>query len=232
MAFSVTLGELVSACQERANQVGAEQIAVTEWKALISERYGRIHTAVTDAGARYFESEVTLNLAALALPSNHKATVGVDFQISSAGARRQLPELMIHERDLFSGLTGEARAWSFIGTALQLYPLPTSGTYLHIYVPQPTRYNTSADSTSIDLITTDGYEAVLWGVASVALHRSESAQQRAIAESDAALGRLKEWSVQRALTMPRRRQVADIMGGPGGFGSIYGAWNPASWRYR
>lgn len=230
MAFSVTLGEVVTACQQLANQPGGEQLDVTEWKAHISTRYGRVHTAVADTGARCFETTVTLDLGALSLPSDHKATIGVDFYDSSGRFVRELPELMVQERGMFAGATGEARAWSFTGTALQLYPLPTSGTYKHIYVPQPTRYNTATDATAIDVLTSDGYEAITWGVASIALHRAESAQQRALAEADAAMVRLKEWAVARAMTMPKRQVITST--NLFDRSSIYGAWNPASWRYR
>ena len=228
MAFAVTLGELVTASQQLANQPGAEQLDVNEWKAHVSTRYGRVHTTVADTGARCFESTATLNLAALALPSDHKQTIGVDFYDASGRFVRELPELMLQERGMFSGLTGEARAWSFTGTSLQLYPLPTSGTYKHLYVPQPTRYNTSADSTSIDVLTSDGYEAIIWGVASVALHRAESAQQRALSEADAAMKRLKEWAVERSLLSPKRQTITSINMDRS---SIHGAWNPASWRW-
>lgn len=231
MAFAVTLGELVTACQQLANQPGSEQLDASEWKAHISTRYGRLHTTVADTGCRYFETQETLNLASLALPSDHKMTIGVDFYDGSGRLVRELPELMLFERGLFSGQTGEARAWSFSGTNIQLYPVPTTGTYKHIYVPQPARYNASADTTSIDLITNDGYEALIWGVASIGLHRSESAQQRAVSEADAALARLREWAVLRALTMPARSTVTDINNN--GFGrAIDGVWNPASWRFR
>lgn len=228
MAFLVTLGELVTSCQQLANKDGDEQLGVPEWKAHISARYGRIHSVVADTGARYFETEATINLASLALPTDHKASIGVDLVLDSAGRRRELPELMIQERNYFAGVTGEARAWSFSGGTIQLYPTPTSGTYKHLYVPQPTRYNTAADSTSIDVISTDGLEAITWGVASVALHRSESQQQRALEESAAALARVREWAVMRSLAMPKRQMIMSL----GATSDINGAWNPASWRYR
>lgn len=230
MPFPITLGELVTYSQQLANAtIGGDQIDPTEWKAHVSTYYGRLHTTVADTGARCFETEVTLNLAALSLPSDHRSTIGVDLVVDSAGRRRQLAELMVQERGLLLGVTGsEAAAWCLSGTVLQLFPTPTTGTYKHLYVPQPTRYNTSADSTSIDVVTSDGLESIGWGVASVALHRSESMQQRAIDEHKAALVRLKEWAVQRSQAMPKRQ----IVQGLGRRSNINGLWNPASWRYR
>ncbi len=229
MAFAVTLGEIVTSCQLLGNQPGGQQLETTEWKAHISTYYGRVHTLVADAGSRYFETTATLNLADLSLPAGHKSTIGVDFWSDTAGSSRiELPELMVQERNVFGSQTGQARAWWIAGTTLVLGPTPSTGTYKHIYVPQPTRYNTSADSTSIDFVTTEGYEAVLWGVASVALYRAESAQQRAVDEHTKAMDSLKEWAVRRAQTMPKRRVITDINARPW---DIHGAWNPASWRY-
>lgn len=228
MAFAVTLGEMVTSCKQLANQPNGEQLDTAEWKAHISTHYGRIHSVVSDTAAWCFKTEATINLANLALPSDHKSTIGVDFVLDSAGRRRELPELMAQERNIFRSTTGEARAWSFSGTSLELWPTPTTGTYKHLYVPQPARYNTSADSTSIDFLTSDGYEAVMWGAASVALHRAESAQQRAMGEAAQALVRLKAWAVARALTQPKRRIIRDV---DARTSDINGAWNPASWWF-
>lgn len=225
MAFAVTLGELVTRAQQLGNQPGGEQLDPTEWKAHISSAYGRVHSTVADTCARLFETEATLNLASLALPASHRSTIGVDF-VDASGRRRELAEFMIHERNVFSGETGEARVWWLSGTSIVLAPVPSTGTYKHLYVAQPTRYHASADSTSIDVLTSDGYDAIVWGAASIGLHRSESDQRRAAAEFDGALARLKEWAVIRSLSMPRRRQVTEIDLCRGGM------WNPAGWWNR
>lgn len=229
MAYPIPLGTLVTRSQQRANQLGASQLEVPEWKEVITEYFGRAHAVASDAGARVFETTATLNLSNLALPTDHYQTIGVDLVLDSAGRIRELGELMVQERDMFLGFTGEARAWSIVGSALQLFPLPTTGTYKHIYVPQPTDYSTSTDATSVDVMTIDGLSFIIWGVASVALHRVESAQQRAIDESNAALARLKEWAIARSKTMPKRQVITSIGGDRS---NIHGAWNPASWIYR
>lgn len=227
MAYTITLGDLVTYCQQLANAVNVSQIDATEWKAHISTWFGRVHKTVSDVGARCFETDAAINLAALALPSDHYSTIGVDF-VDGSGRRFELPELMVQERNEFSALAGtQARAWSFQGTNLVLYPPVTTGTYKHLYVPQPTKYNTAIDATSVDVLTTDGLEAIGWGVASVGLHRGESQQQRAVDESNGALARLKDWAVLRAQTMPKRRVINSLNMR---WGSIHGAWNPAAWR--
>jgi hypothetical protein len=229
MALSFTLGTLVTRAQQRANSIaGGGPVETPEWKEVISEYFGRAHAAVSNCGARVFETTATLVLSNLALPTDHYQSIGVDLVLDAAGRIRELPELMIQERGLFQGFTGEARAWALVGSALQLFPLPSTGTYKHIYVPQPTDYSTAADATSVDCMTIDGLSFLLWGVASVALHRIESAQQRAMGESEAALGRLKEWAIARSKTLPKRRQITTLGGDRS---NILGAWNPASWIY-
>ncbi len=229
MAYTILLGDLVTYCQQLANKVNDNQVDTAEWKAHISTWFGRVHKTVSDVGARVYETDATVSLGSLALPSDHHSTIGVDF-VDASGRRRELPELMIQERNIFSGRSGDAIAWSLSGTNLVLHPTVTSstGTYKHLYIPQPTKYGTAADLTSLDLCTTDGLEAIGWGVASVALHRSESMQQRAIDESNQALGRLKDWAIERARYIPKRRQITsrDMR-----WGDINGAWNPASWRW-
>lgn len=229
MALSILLGTMVTRCQQRANRDGDGQIETTEWKSLISELYGELHGAVSEVGSRYFETEATLDLTALALPANHLSTIGVDFVFDAAGHRRELAEIMVQERTYFAGTAGPAYMFSLTGANIALYPTPTTGTYKHLYVPQPTDYSSSADATSIDFISTHGAAFVVWGVAAIALHRGESAQQRAMAERDAAKDRLVSWAISRALTMPKRRVVTHIdlgrLDDPNGF------WNPASWRY-
>lgn len=236
MAFPILLGTLVSRAKRRANKDGEDQVDSPEWKEIIAEHYEELHSVATETGSRFYEAEATLNLSNLALPTDHLETIGIDFVFDSAGARRELDQLMVQERVIFAGRTGEARMFALAGANIALYPTPSTGTYKHLYVPQPTDYSTAADSTSVDVLNTYGRKYIVWGTASVGLHRNSSDQQRAILERDQALEKFTEICLERAKGMPRRRIITDIRGLQGlGFGSsgdIHGAWNPASWRYR
>jgi len=231
MAFTRTMLQLVGQCQRRADKEEDGHVGVTyanEWKEMISEVYGELHAAVAGTGARYFETEATITAtgaSSYALPSDHLSTIGVDRVVDSAGRRQSLCELMVQERDIFLGQTGEAWLFAFTGTNIALYPTPTTGTYKHIYVPQPTDYSAASNSTSVDLINNDGYKFVVWGVASIAMHKGDDNQQRAMMERDAARERLVEWAVLRALTMPKRRQVTELDLRRGG-----DFLSPADWR--
>lgn len=231
MALSITLGTLVTRCKQRAKKESESQIETPEWKELISEHYDDLHGVAVETGSRFFESEATINLSTLALPSDHLATVGVDFVFDSAGHRRELAQLMVQERTIFAGRTGEAFYFALAASTIPLYPTPSTGTYKHLYVPQPADYSTSADSTSIDVINSYGRKYIVWGVASVALHKDDSDQQRAILERDKALAKFKEVCIERAKGMPKRQIITDIRS-LGSTSDIHGAWNPASWRYR
>lgn len=231
MALSRTMGQLIGLCQRRADKESDEHVDSDEWKELISELYGELHGAVAQTGARYFETEATISAdgsSTYALPSDHFSTVGIDRVLDSAGRRTELAELMVQERTFMLGQTGPAQLFAFTGTSIQLYPRPTTGSYKHIYVPQPTDYSSVGNGTSIDLINNDGLKFVVWGVASIALHKGEANQQRAMVERDAARERLVDWATRRALTMPKRRVVTDIdFGGPS-------TWSvsEADWRFR
>jgi hypothetical protein len=213
MAFTRTVGQIVELAQRQADKETDDHVdAADDWKPYLSEVYGELHAAVSDVGARYFETEATITAtgaSSYSLPADHYATVGVD-RTDAAGSRWPLVELMVQERHLFGGSTGNAWLFAFTGTSIVLYPEPSSGSYLHLYVPQPTDYSSASNGTSVDLLTTHGLSFVKWGMVALALARGDDNQQRAMVERDAAKERVVEAAVRRALVMPRRRQVTDI----------------------
>ena len=216
MALTRTMLQLKGLCQRRADKATDGHIGqdhTTEWEEMISEVYGELHGAVSETGARYFETEATITAtgaASYALPSDHLSTIGVDYVVNAAGARRPLAELMVQERSQFLGVTGTAWLWAFTGTNVALYPSPSSGSYKHLYVPQPDDLSAEGGGTVVDLINNDGLKFLVWGVASIAMHKGDDNQIRAIDERDRAKAGLVEWAVRRALVMPKRRQVSDI----------------------
>lgn len=233
MAFPILLGTLVSRVKRRANKDGDDQVETTEWKEIIAEHYEELHSVATETGSRFYETEATLSLGSLALPTDHLETIGIDFVKDSAGSRRDLAQLMVQERVIFAGRTGEALFFALAGSNIALYPTPSTGTYKHLYVPQPTDYSTSADSTSVDVLNTYGRKYIVWGAASVGMHRDSSNQQRAMLERDRALEKFTAICLERAKGMPKRQIITDVRAlGLGSMSDINGAWNPASWRYR
>lgn len=231
MSMPITLGTLITRCRQRADRDVDEQIDDTEYKHLISEKYGELHALVSEKGARYFETEVTLDLNNLALPADHLSTLSVDFVLSgSTGPRRALEgPISVQARAGLVGLPtgGPAFFYGIEGSNIALYPSPTSGTYKHLYLPQPTDYSTSADSTSVDLINIYGSKFVIWGVASIAQHKGSEDQARALLEEQKAMAQLEYWACQRALTHAPSRPVARSAQGP--YAGVY--CDPADWRW-
>lgn len=227
MARSVSMGTLVARTQRRSKKEKDDSVMPAEWKELISELYGEAHGLVAETGCRYFETEATITAnggASYPLPSDHLASVGVDFVVDATTDRRfELDELQTTERTFVSGLTGDARLWAFTGTSVALFPKPSSGTYKHLYVPQPTDLSLAADATTVDLMCIHGEAFVLWGVAAIALHKSDDDQRRAIDERDKSRERLLEWATERLLTVAKRRVVTSV-------GDLRGM-DPADWRW-
>lgn len=213
MARAFTLAQLTSRCKQRCDLENSSLISTTEWQQMISSAFGRLYGELVKSGLRYFETTQTLTATTTALPAGYLSTIGVEFVVDAAGNRRALRELSYHDRSMYRAATGgESLAYALEGTNIVLHPALTSGqSYIHTYVPQPTDYTSSADSTSVDVVTPDGEEFVTWAVAVMALHKEESDTSVAMRERDLALARVQEWALERTLTTMRPR-VTDEYG--------------------
>ncbi len=216
MARNVVLSTLVTRCRQRYTGEGDDLLDVPELKSLISEYYADMHALIAEKGARYFESEATItanNSASYALPADHLSTIGVDRVLNGTTGPR-VPvhgPIAVQERTRLVGLTsgGPAHYYGLEGPNIALYPVPASGTYKHLYVPQPADLSTSADATVVDLISIYGEKFVIWGVASVAQHKGSGSQQRAVDEHKKASDQLEYWACLRALNQPSYRVPDD-----------------------
>lgn len=204
-----------------------------EWKALISEQYGHVYATVVKQGMRHFESTQTITAdgsTSYALPSDHDQTIGID-RLDSSGRTFDLGEMMIQERNAWSGQTGDARAYSIVGQTIVLFPRPSSGTYYHVYVPQSPDISALSDDATVDVVTADGEAFLINGAATKALMKRGEDPTFCMRERDAAEERFVEDVMLRALVNPRRRVV---MPSPmDAFGDDWGLYNdPGSWRWR
>ncbi len=225
-----TLANLILKCQRRADMENSRLISDSEWKALISEQYGDLFSTVADTGLQYFEYTfeiVTDGTDHYSEPTDHLGTISLDRIVDAAGRRRPLKEIMAQERWMWSGRTGgEAQVYAHVDDLIYLYPTPASGqTYEMLYIPQSPDIGEYADGDAVDLVTPDGEAFLVWGVAVKALSKSESDVRLAMAERDAARARLMEWSVNKAMLQPRRRQVDEF-----GVDSI--PLSDGDWRFR
>lgn len=230
MAMSLTLGTLVSRAQQRAEREGDGQLDPTEYKDLISEKYGEMHALVSEKDPTYFATEVTIDLGSLALPTNYLSTLGVTYVFDTVGDRRRPLDGPVspQQRDGLVGLStgGPALFYALDPAVIALFPAVTSGTYKHRYLPQPTDYSGSADSTAIDVINVYGRQFILWGVAAVA--RAKGGEDPTFAERQEAkaLTQLEYWACQRALTHAPHRSIAVTAQGPYTSGPLDSRWWP------
>lgn len=208
MARNVPLGTLVTRCQRRADKEPDGHIQTDEWKALISEMNGELQLLVSETGYRYFETEATIaatGAASYALPADHLSTVGIDLVLDAAGRRRELTEIMAQERTAVIGTTGEAAYFAIVGQVIVFYPTPQSGSYKHLYIPQPPDLSSASNSENVDVVTPDGEAFLVWGVAVKALAKAGDDVSVAAVEREAARSRLSTWAALRSFHQPRRR---------------------------
>lgn len=173
---------------------------------MISSAFGRLYGVIASTGMQHYQTTLSLTTQTTALPAGFLSLVGVDYVVNAAGERRALKPLMAQERNLYRGTaSAEPVRYAIEGTDIVLYPAPVSGmTCTLTYVPQPTDLSSSADNTSVDVVTPDGEEAVICGAAVMALAKEESDTSLVRAERDEALERVREWAVERMLLEPRR----------------------------
>ncbi len=210
MSRLVTLGVIVTRARQRAGRENDDSFGSNECKGLVSELYAELHAALKPF--RYYETEATITAtgaASYAIPAAHGETAAIYRVLDAAGALTPLRPLPEQHRPRYAGRTGEATRYALIGETIVLYPTPASGTYKHVYTPQPTDLSSSSDSTNVDLVCIDGEKFVLWGVASLMRHKGDSDQQRSVMERDKALEGVQFWASQRYALDNRERVSAD-----------------------
>src|SRR5262245_34239981 len=163
------LDDLRLRCQRRANKEGDPSIAPPEWNMLISEQYGELYSEVEKTGMRHFEATpfaFTANGAAsYSVPVDHLATIALYRIVDAAGSKVDLDEMMAPELPRWAGQVGDAQTFMVVGTAIYLFPKPSSGNYELWYMPQAPDLSTAADSTAVDLVQADGESFLINGVA-------------------------------------------------------------------
>lgn len=176
------------------NQLSSEDVADADF----------VITNMTGGGGSYI------------LPKDYLSTVRVDYVVSSTtGERRPLYELTAQENHVYSASgAGEATAYELIDGFLHLWPVPpVSQSYRHTYIRQPVKLDSATTSAKVDVISPDGEEFILWGVAVKALAKEESEVGLHRAERDEALARVIRWAVNRNLNNSRRVPDPEDVGG-------------------
>jgi len=102
------------------------------------------------SGVALFESTDSIaatGAATYALPASYYGTVAVEYQ---DGNGVKIPLRPISKRDAhrFSWASSSSVATHYrrVGSNMVLYPTPSSGTYIHTYIPAPTKFTSDADT--------------------------------------------------------------------------------------
>lgn len=213
MARAVTIANLITRAKYAADAESNSHVSDAEWQIYIHKAYGKLHAIVADTGNRFFEAEDTITATGASsynLPAAYLSTVVVEFVADASGARRPLRRLMATERTALLGTTGEAKFYELTGTTIVLWPKPSSGSYRHVYVPQPTDYSTITTSTEIDTLNVHGEEFITWTAAKMAIQKAEGNVQLAMSMIAEATEGVQDWAANRAQEGNRRAHVEDL----------------------
>lgn len=214
MGRTFTIAQLMDMAKEATDQENHSAISDTTWQDWISTAYAQLYDVLRKSGMRYFESELSLTAQTTALPADFLALRSVDYVYDAAGRRRELYCIMPGERNRFIAETGtDPVAYELVGSNVTVYPAASATKVCKlVYVPQPTKLNSpTATSTSVDVVTPDGEDFIVW---SVALRARDKLEQDMMAARDRvalAKANLEEDAFLRELENPRRPVVRDDM---------------------
>jgi len=187
-----------------------------EWYSIVSASFGELYMLIAETGMRYYETatQFTPSGATFAQPSDLLSVIQVYWiDNTSTGTRRTLHPLMVSERSRYIGrVGGDTERYELAGSTFTLYPSPAGlgRTYELIYIPQPTDCATLTSSDTIDVVTADGEEFLIWNACVKAHAKQESDPQLAIAERERYRTAVLEWANLRLFTDPQRRMVLDV----------------------
>lgn len=202
--------------QKLADKENDEHISTAEWAECLNEIYGDLYNIVSDGADAYFQSTQTYVVdgsASYDEPDDHLSTICIE-RVDSAGQRHPLNKLLAQERHMFGTFTGDATAYSLIDNQLFLYPRPSSGTYELLYIAQPPDLTTYSDTDLLDVVNVYGEQFLVYGVAALALSKSESDVRFMLSRQKRAEDKLMEWAAQRAFHDPQRHFVDESVTGP------------------
>ena len=237
----ITMANLVSRAQKRCDMENnglIDQSVGGEWYSIASSAFGELYMLIAESGMRYYETATrfTPSGATIAQPSDLLASIGLDWIVNTTtGERRELRELMVQERAQYAAArSGDSVAYSLAATTFTIWPDPTgtNRTFELIYIPQPADLATLGASSTVDVVTADGEEFVIWAMAVKAIAKQEADPQLAISERERFRAQVLEWATLRAFNNPRRRQVREDGGYGMGWDSSDWGWDAADWRYR
>lgn len=220
MPRTYAMSTIRTRCKRRADVEFDTHISDAEWNALISEVYGELFTEISSCIQRYFETSTTVTATGATSydePTDHMSTIRI-ARVDASGRQHPLKQLRSQDEAHVIGSTGgDAAYWTLVDDQLFLYPNPPSGSYKWFYLAQPPDLSSYADGDLVDVHTPDGEAFLIWGVAAIALAKSESNSSLALAKQEAARERVQYWAANRNLAEGSSRPT-DNDDGPSRFG--------------
>lgn len=219
-----TLSSLRARAQKLADKENDDHIESPEWAESINEVFGDLFQIVADGAGAYWQRTHTITAdgsVSYNEPTDHLSTVCLEH-VASSGERTPLDLLLAQERHLYSGplapslVGGQATAYSLIDDQIFLYPKPSSGTYELLYIPQSPDLTTFADGDLVDVVNIYGEQFLVYGVAAIALSKSESDVRFLLSRQQRAEQKLIEWAAQRSFHDGLRRYTELDMDGVNG----------------
>jgi hypothetical protein len=139
MADLVAVSSIITGVRSRIDDADADVSDATDILIYVKDAWKRLYSLYVGAEPDGYRTEATISsgAASQALPADWFSTIAVDFQ-PSVGTRYPLRRLQEADRNVFNGVTaggGGALAYRVLGTNLCLYPTPSGGTYIHVYIP-------------------------------------------------------------------------------------------------
>ncbi len=172
--MAVTLTVLRDRIRQRADMENATDfIPDSELNTYVNSAYKELYGMLLHHDMMRTETTQSITItgaASYSLPSDYFVTIGV-FEVIDTEHRR-IPRSRVQDRP-FAGVTnaGDAYEYRTANDSIELYPHPTAGTYVHIYVPLITEL--SADSDTMNGV--NGWEEfIILDAAIKCLHKEES----------------------------------------------------------
>jgi hypothetical protein len=137
VADLVAVSAIIAGARSRIDDAGGAVSDSTDILIYVRDAWKHLYSLYVGAEPDRFRTEASVSGAAtVALPADWLATIAVDYE-QSAGIRYPLRRLQEADRHSFNGTSsgGNALAYRIIGTNLCLYPTPSGGTYVHVYIP-------------------------------------------------------------------------------------------------
>lgn len=199
----------------------------TELDGMINTSLGIWHGMVVRAVPERYEATDTISAngaTSYALPADHLATLGVEYQ-SSSSEYIDLERVMFHDRNKYGQTTSSmALGYRLSGTAIVLIPAPSSGTYRHVYV-------TAADVLASDSDTIDGVNGweswIVYDCAVKMLQKEESDASQVMKDRDRLWREIEAAAVDRELANPK--YVVDTRTKRWSYSLGYGQRDPDFW---